>query len=177
MIKISTFFKVCAFSAILSTTLIPPVLADSSDIRVGFSPEGSARSLVMETIGSAQSSIRMMAYSFTDPDVMKALVNASKRGVDVRIVIDENGNTSAASREAIKTMRLMKIPLRIDSDFTIQHDKIIIVDEITVQTGSYNYSRSAAKKNSENVVVLSNMPDIASQYLEHWQDRWDRGHD
>ncbi|EDS6807269.1 phospholipase D family protein [Salmonella enterica subsp. enterica serovar Legon] len=177
MLKITTLFRACTFSAILFSTLAPPVFADSAEIMVGFSPEGSAQTLVLDTINSAQSSIRMMAYSFTDPDIMKALANASKRGVDIRIVIDENGNTSAASREAIKTMRLFNIPLRIDGDFAIQHDKVIIVDETTVQTGSYNYSRSAAKKNSENVIVLSNVPDIASQYLEHWQDRWDRGHE
>lgn len=177
MQKLFSIIKASALSLTLLSTQISPALANSSDITVGFSPEGTARELVLDTINSAQNSIRMMAYSFTDPDVMKALINANKRGVDIRIVIDENGNTSSASREAIKTMRLMKIPLRMDNDFTIQHDKVIIVDEITVQTGSYNYSRAAAKKNSENVVVLSNMPDIAEQCLEHWQDRWERGHD
>ncbi|HGE3711787.1 TPA: phospholipase D-like domain-containing protein, partial [Escherichia coli] len=52
-----------------------------------------------------------------------------------------------------------------------------IVDGNTVETGSYNFSRAAARKNSENVVVLKNMPDVAAQYLEHWQDRWNKGTD
>ncbi len=30
---------------------------------------------------------------------------------------------------------------------------------------------------SENVVVLKNMPDVAAQSLEHWQDRWNKGTD
>ncbi|RYF40322.1 MAG: phospholipase D family protein, partial [Cytophagaceae bacterium] len=51
---------------------------------MGFSPEGTGRLLVLNTIGSAQQSIRMMAYSFTDPDVMKALIAAHQRGVDVK---------------------------------------------------------------------------------------------
>lgn len=42
-----------------------------------------------------------MAYSFTAPDIMKALVAAKKRGVDVKIVIDERGNTGRASIAAM----------------------------------------------------------------------------
>lgn len=149
----------------------------SPSVQVGFSPEGSATRLVLDTINGAQHSIRMMAYSFTDPDVMKALGQAKKRGVDVRIVVDYKGNTHRASQEAMKYITMLGIPLRTVDVFSIAHDKVIISDKNTVETGSYNYSRSAARKNSENVIVLRNMPDIAAQYLAHWQDRWDRGTD
>lgn len=66
-------------------------MIDTPSVKVGFSPEGSASALVLDTINSAESSIRMMAYSFTDPDVMHALAKAKKRGVDVRIVVDDKG--------------------------------------------------------------------------------------
>jgi phosphatidylserine/phosphatidylglycerophosphate/cardiolipin synthase-like enzyme len=46
-----------------------------------------------------------------------------------------------------------------------------------VQTGSFNYSKAAAKSNSENVVVIWNNPDLALSYLKHWQDRFDQGRD
>lgn len=152
-------------------------MIDTPSVKVGFSPEGSASALVLDTINSAESSIRMMAYSFTDPDVMHALAKAKKRGVDVRIVVDDKGNTNRASREAMKYINLLDIPLRTVDVFPIHHDKVIIVDGNTVETGSYNFSRAAARKNSENVVVLKNMPDVAAQYLEHWQDRWNKGTD
>ena len=44
-----------------------------------------------------------------------------------------------------------------------------------MQTGSFNYSKAAAKSNSENVVVIWNNPDLALTYLKHWQDRFDQG--
>src|SRR5690606_22341629 len=47
-------------------------------IQVGFSPEGSARKLVLETIESAKHSIQMLAYAFQAPDIMQALVDAKK---------------------------------------------------------------------------------------------------
>lgn len=54
-------------------------MIDTPSVKVGFSPEGSASALVLDTINSAESSIRMMAYSFTDPDVMHALAKAKTR--------------------------------------------------------------------------------------------------
>jgi phosphatidylserine/phosphatidylglycerophosphate/cardiolipin synthase-like enzyme len=81
------------------TGLRPRLFAASA--QVGFSPEGTAQQLVINVIGSAKDNIRMMAYSFTAPDIMKALIAAKRRGVDVKIVVDENGNTGRASRAAM----------------------------------------------------------------------------
>lgn len=79
-------------TGVLAFSSLPSIAADSPSVQVGFSPEGSAQTLVIGAIDSAQSSIRMMAYSFTAMDIMQALVKAKNRGVDVKIVIDERGN-------------------------------------------------------------------------------------
>ncbi|MGT4612661.1 phospholipase D-like domain-containing protein [Klebsiella pneumoniae] len=108
---------------------------------------------------------------------MQALVKAKNRGVDVKIVIDERGNRNDVSHRAMKYIVKNEIPLRVDSDFPIQHDKVMIIDERSVQTGSFNYTKAAESKNSENAVVIWNMPQLAKPYLEHWEDRWNRGED
>ncbi|MBS0876530.1 MULTISPECIES: phospholipase D family protein [unclassified Tatumella] len=152
-------------------------MAAEPQIEAGFSPEGTARTLVLETINSAHSSIRMLAYSFTAPDIMQALANASKRGVDIKIVVDEKGNKGKASLAAMNFIVNNGIPLRTDRHYPIQHDKTLIVDDQTVETGSFNYTASAEKRNSENVVVIHNSPSLAQAYLKHWQVRWDYGQD
>ncbi|MCO8647816.1 phospholipase D family protein, partial [Burkholderia multivorans] len=55
------------------------------------------------------------------------------------------------------------------------HDKYLVIDAEHVETGSFNYSASAASRNSENVVVVWNNPQLASRYLTHWQSRFDQG--
>jgi len=160
---------------LIGILMAPCVMAGT--LQVGFSPEGSAHQLVLHTIDSARSSIRMMAYSFTDPSIMKALIGACQRGVDVRIVIDEEGNRGKASIAAMNLVTGAGIPLRTDRDFRIQHDKVIIVDNRSVETGSYNYTLSAARNNSENALLIEDDPGIASQFLSHWEDRWQRGQD
>ncbi len=130
MKKLATWLLAAAF-----TTAALPAFAVEPSVQVGYSPEGSARVLVLSAIDSAKTSIRMMAYSFTAPDIMKALVAAKKRGVDVKIVIDERGNTGRASIAAMNYIANSGIPLRTDSNFPIQHDKVIIVDNVTVERG------------------------------------------
>ncbi|WPU22155.1 phospholipase D family protein [Cedecea neteri] len=169
---ITLWLKSILLAIILS---LPAVAIAAPDVQVGFSPEGSARALVLQTLAGAQKSIRMIGYSFQAPDITQALVDAKKRGVEVRVVVDKRRNQNKASLKAMNFVAANGVQLRIDGHYHIQHDKTIIVDEQTVETGSFNYAPSAETENSENVVVLSNMPDIARQYVSHWESRWELG--
>lgn len=154
----------CALSVSLPATASP-------SIQTAFSPERGALELVLNTIGSARESIRMMGYSFTSPEVVRALVDARRRGVDVK------GNRNRASVAAMNLVAGAGIPVRTNDRYAIMHDKVIVVDGQTVETGSFNYTRAGARKNSESVLVIREMPEIASRYLAHWQSRWSQGTD
>ena len=67
-------------------------------IDVGFSPEGTALQLVLRTLDDARESIRLMGYSFTSPKVVKSLVAAKRRGVDVRVVWTKRATAAKPAR-------------------------------------------------------------------------------
>ena len=67
--------------------------------------------------------------------------------------------------------------MRTISIYPIHHDKVIVADRETVETGSFNYSDAAANKNSENVMVVWRNTELAKGYLEHWNSRFSRGDD
>lgn len=144
-------------------------------VQAGFSPEGSAHALVLKTIGEAKQSIQLLAYSFQAQDIMQALLDARKRGVSVRVVVDKKRNLVASSQKAMRFVTHGGVEVRTSDRFHVHHDKAIIVDGETVLTGSFNFAASAETANSENVVVIRGMPEIAKQYLAHWQSRWDGG--
>ena len=145
------------------------------DIQVGFSPEGSARRLALDTIGQAERSIQVLAYSFQSPRITQALVDARKRGVEVRVVVDEKRNRGKASKAAMDFVTRNGVELRTSSGFHLQHDKTIIVDGDAIATGSFNFAVSAETVNSENLIVVRGMPEVSRRYLAHWQSRWDLG--
>ncbi|WP_182057560.1 phospholipase D family protein [Pantoea sp. ME81] len=147
----------------------------ASGVSAGFSPEGGAGALVLGIIDRAKSDIRLAGYSFTSPEVAAALIRARMRGVDVRVVLDEKANQNRSSRAAINLLTARDIPVRLNGRYAAMHDKFIVADGRTVETGSYNYTRAAARRNSENALLIENMPELASRYLQHWQSRWDEG--
>jgi phosphatidylserine/phosphatidylglycerophosphate/cardiolipin synthase-like enzyme len=53
------------------------------------------------------------------------------------------------------------------------HNKYIVIDGRTIQTGSFNYTANAEKRNAENVMVIRNNPALAEKYLKNWQALWD----
>ncbi|ACB69183.1 putative endonuclease (plasmid) [Burkholderia ambifaria MC40-6] len=141
-------------------------------VDVAFSPNGDAEQLVIRTIDSAQRSIRVMAYSFTSPAIVRALIAAQRRGVAVAVTVDYRNNLeedrSGRARAALGSLAYAGIPVRVVSVYPIQHSKYLVVDGATVETGSYNYSH-AARYNAENVVVLRGDERVADAYLKNWE--------
>lgn len=135
--------KYSILSGFLAVTLFASDgLMAQPTVQAGFSPEGSALQLVLNTIVTAQQSIRLMGYSFTSPEVTRALIQAKQRGIDVRVVLDWKAN-SAKGSAGVAAMNLLAnagIPVRTVSQFKIMHDKVIITDGRNVETGSFNYS-------------------------------------
>lgn len=171
--RIKTLLATLAVASLFSSTA---ALATAS-VQVGFSPEGSARTLVLDTINGAQHTLRMSGYSFTAADIARALANARKRGVDVKIILDDKGNRSRYSQAAMNIVVNAGVSVRTTDDYKIHHDKILIADGNTVETGSFNYTKAAEESNSENAVVLHDMPGVAEIYLKHWASRWETGKD
>jgi phosphatidylserine/phosphatidylglycerophosphate/cardiolipin synthase-like enzyme len=147
-----------------------PVQIDMGSAQAGFSTDGSAKRLVLDVINGARKNIRVLAYSFTSKDIATALVAAARRGVDVKVVVDssqQNGRYSFAT-----FLANMGVAVRVDHRHAIQHQKVLIADDDTVETGSFNYTDSADRRNAENVLVVKNSARLAGQYLREWELHW-----
>lgn len=170
-------FKVILVTALIGTSAFATASKTSTAPAVenAFSPNQGAEQLVLRQIVSADRTIRVAAYSFTSPTIVRALLAAKKRGVDVKVVVDDKGNKGKANIAALNLLVNAGIPTRTVSTYAIHHDKYIIADNLHVQTGSFNYSQAAAKSNSENVIVIWNNPELAASYSKHWLSRWNKG--
>jgi phosphatidylserine/phosphatidylglycerophosphate/cardiolipin synthase-like enzyme len=166
----------------VASALTPTGSAPSAGtVEYAFSPDAGAEKLVLKVIGASKKQVRMMAYALTSAPVVSALIAAKKRGVDVAVVADHRQNTGDSgggrARAALNALVNAGIPVRTVDAFAAHHDKVIVSDQLTVQTGSFNYSAAAAKSNSENVIVLWGNERLAAGYLRHWESRWQIGRD
>jgi phosphatidylserine/phosphatidylglycerophosphate/cardiolipin synthase-like enzyme len=134
-----------------------------------FSPKQGATDYIIELIGKAEKSICIAAYSFTSETIANALAAANNKGIDVRIVLDKSQRT--AKHSAYHKLKALKISIRINSHYAIMHNKFMIIDNYTLQTGSFNYTKAAELNNAENVIILRDN-SIAKEYMQQWQRLW-----
>jgi phosphatidylserine/phosphatidylglycerophosphate/cardiolipin synthase-like enzyme len=120
--------------------------ATASDVQVAFSPRGGAADLVIKTVSTANEDIRVAAYVITSASITTALIQADRRGVSVRVVVD--GREATRGSTTIGRLKHNGIEVRTDYRYAMMHDKFIIVDDQTVEEGSFNYTAAAESRNA-----------------------------
>ncbi len=142
-------------------------LARAAAIRVYFSPNGGCTDAILKQINGARSEILIQAYSFTSQPIARALLQAKRRGVRITAVLDKSNRSQKYS--AATFLQNMEIPVYIDDQHAIAHNKIMIIDNRVVITGSFNFTRAAETKNAENLLILEDMPDLTRAYRENFE--------
>jgi phosphatidylserine/phosphatidylglycerophosphate/cardiolipin synthase-like enzyme len=166
--------KTFMFASLLCLTLFlgcpadqKPTSLPSNGIEVYFSPNGGCTDAVVKALGDAKQTVYVQAYSFTSAPIAKALVDAHKRGVQVKVILDKSQRTEKYS--SADFVAHAGIPVQIDAKHAIAHNKIMIIDEEVVITGSFNFTKAAEEKNAENLLVIHSK-DLAKKYLDNWRE-------
>lgn len=149
-------------------------ILDGTPLQVLFSAEDRAVDHLIALVNDAQTSIRFLAFSFTDYPLAKAMIDRAATGVDLKGIYETFGSTGTGSE--MKTFWCAGLPVRQDGNGSFLHHKVIIIDNRIVVTGSLNYSSNADESNEENVVILDN-PEIAALYLQEFDKLWAQAHD
>lgn len=135
---------------------------------VYFSPRGGCTEAVVRVLGEAQQTVLMQAYSFTSAPIAAALADAARRGVRVEAILDKSNKTGKYSEADF--LLHSRIPTWIDERHAIAHNKVMVIDNSTVITGSFNFTKAAEENNAENLLILRS-PELAARYsasfLEH----------
>ena len=148
-------------------------------IKVQFSPNGECLALIKETINLANHQILVQAYSFTSAEIAETLVQAYKKGIKVQVLVDRSQLTAKGSQ--VQYVKKQGIAVAVDnvSDATkkkskgiggIAHNKVMIIDDMHVLTGSFNWSVAAATRNAENLLLITDK-EINKLYTSNWHTR------
>jgi len=137
----------------------------SAEIQAYFSPKGGCTDAIVSALNNAKQTVLVQAYSFTSAPIAKALADAHRRGVDVKVILDKSNRTKNYS--SADFLAHEGIPTWVDTGRTIAHNKIMIIDGATVITGSFNFTKAAETHNAENLLVIHDA-DLAKRYTENW---------
>lgn len=137
-------------------------------VRVYFTPGDDAQGAAVAEIGGAVRTILVQTYSFTSVPIARALVAAHDRGVVVRVISDRENET--ARYTALDYVANHGVEVRVDDRVRIAHNKVMVIDDRVVLTGSFNWTKAAQESNAENLVILSS-PALAASYTANWTRR------
>lgn len=165
-ICLSIFLLLFSFTVLASQ--LPPTV-NNAEIQSCFTLGNHCSELIIDAIKSANKSILVQAYSFTSKDIMKALIKAHDKGVKVKVILDKSQYNHHHYTSSTFLHNYL-IPVWIDYKPRIAYNKIMIIDNDIVITGSYNFTKSAEHRNAENLLVIYSKK-LAKIYKKNWYKR------
>lgn len=141
-------------------------------VEVAFSPADRPEGLLIDVIDHARNTLHVQAYAFTSRPIARALIDAHRRGVRVEVLADAKMN-KRASGNVLPELLQAGIPVSFETRYAAAHNKVMIADAegpaCALATGSFNFTKAAASRNAENLLVLRDNCALAQIYLDNWR--------
>ena len=144
----------------------PIIYLNGKKVENYFCPEDSCSEHVIDVLNSAEKSIYFMSFVFTHPKIAGVLIN--KRGIEIKGVLEKSMKNKWSQYERL---RENGIDVKLDKNKYFMHEKVFIIDNRTVITGSFNPTRSGDERNDENILIIHD-ERIAREYLREFERIW-----
>lgn len=148
-----------------------PVPAKSTEVRseASFSPGHDCLQTIRALLAGTRRKVDICVFTITDNRISDAIVDCHARGVQVRVITDDDKSGDRGSD--IDRLENVGVPVRVDHSPYHMHHKYAIFDDKTLLTGSYNWTRSAAEVNEENIITTGDAA-LVKQFSGHFAELW-----
>lgn len=137
--------------------------------RVAFSPGEDCLDVIRGEFARARRTVDVCVFTITDDRIRAAMLDARRRGVLIRVISDDDKSMDEGSD--IESLRRAGIEVRLDQTDSHMHHKFAVYDGARLLSGSYNWTRSAASYNQENVVVTAERA-VVERFRDEFERLW-----
>lgn len=130
-----------------------------------FGFRGGPDAALADAIEGARASVEAAIYDLDLWSIRDALLDAHRRGVNVRLVVEENNLDRPEIAELIEA----GIPTLVDQNYALMHHKFVVIDRFEVWTGSMNFTRNGAYLNNNNLIRISSSR-LAEDFLVEFEE-------
>lgn len=135
-----------------------------------FSPGDTCLRRLSDLMRGCRSTLDICVFTIADDRLTDAILACHARGVQVRVVSDNDKQYDSGSD--IERLRARGVPVRLDDAPSHMHHKFALFDGRVLANGSFNWTRSATHNNDENLVVTDDanlMRVFGLQFEKLWQ--------
>lgn len=146
----------------------------AASVEVWYGPEDRPLEHLVRTYDRAKRYIFVAVYGFTSPLSVKALVDAKRRGVDVRLLTDRERLNDPKQRTALSALREAGVPIKINRHDSLMHLKQVVVDDEINANGSMNQTTSGNRYNDERLDIIRDHTitiKAREKFLSLWKDQ------
>ena len=158
----------------LTVALVFPANSDAApSVEIYYAPEDLPGERLAALYGNARHYIYVAIFGITYPPIVKALVAAHKRGVNVRVITDRERLNDPKQRTAVETLSLAGIPIKVNRHENLMHLKQVVMDDEINTSGSMNQTGSGNRYNDERLDVFTDPVTSArarDKFLAMWKD-------
>lgn len=138
-----------------------------------FSPGTACRSAIIRQLHKARKHIDICVFTISDNQIRDEIASMHQLGKRIRIISDNDKSADMGSD--IDFLRRLGIPLILDNTEVHMHHKFALFDQERLLSGSYNWTRSAAERNYENL-VLSTEANLVRSFQQEFERLWKKLH-
>lgn len=132
-----------------------------------------AQKAVLSLINQAKNFIEAEMFVLSDIEVIRALIQAKKRGIEIKILLDLNQKSNKKKIPELSA-RGIKIKGFLNKKGTLMHRKIALFDKKLLFLGSTNWTFNGFHKNQE-VDLLLDDSKIIQEFLKQFEKDWEKG--
>lgn len=140
----------------------------SSDFLIYFCPNRFCELSVLDKVKESEKNIVCMIYSFTLDDLADELINAKQRGINIKIILENQQITQYSEYQKLKANNIDVI---LDNRPFLMHNKFCVIDEETLITGSMNFSVNGINNNDESLLIIKDK-NLSLQYYNYFKTKW-----
>lgn len=132
----------------------------------------------VKLINNTNSTLDMAVYEWSRiPEIEKAIENAKKKGVQIRIVYEVKENQPPREEmndflNTIENKRSDEITENKKLTSMLMHNKFIISDKKRLMTGSMNFSRTGFSGFNANNIVIIDSPALSEYYIKEFDQMY-----
>jgi len=121
-------------------------------------------SRLIQCIDEAQHQILIAMFTLTHPEITHALIQAQKRGVDVRVAVDAY-TARGASKKTVESLNREDVRVLLSQGKELLHHKWALIDEKILAMGSANWTKAAFNKNDDFLLFFSPLNKSQKRFL------------
>ncbi len=137
-------------------------------------PDDTPKS-IFDAINGAKKSLKIKMFIFSDPDLLKAVIDAKNRGVNIQVMLNPARRSGEEENEETrKKLEEAGIDVKDSNpEFGITHEKSMVVDNETAFIKSLNWTTKNLTSTRDYAVITTHRHEV-DEVVQGFDSDWNR---